>query len=100
MNPSVPTPVKAYLRSIGSRGGKRSRRRLDPSAARRMVALREARKAFRRYKTECFWSSPANLLIGNELIPFVIEGLMSEGNRSAFEKARRIKRLIREDTCR
>ena len=99
VNRRIPAPVQAYLRAIGSKGGKKGRRQLDPSSARRMVALREAQKAYRQHHQEYFWSSPKNLVIGNDLIPFVIGGLMSEGNRSAFEKARRIKRLIREDTC-
>src|SRR5688500_11697458 len=37
-----------YLAEIGRRGGIRSRRVLEPDAARRMVAIREARRAARR----------------------------------------------------
>jgi len=37
--------VKRYLAEIGRRGGIKSRRVLDPETARRMVAIREARRA-------------------------------------------------------
>lgn len=93
-----PSPrVRAYLRSVGSKGGKKSRRRLDPAVARRMVALREARKAYHTHRHEYFWSSSDDLQIRVEHVPFIVRGLMNEGNRAAFEKARRIKRLMRED---
>ena len=37
--------LKQYLAEIGRRGGIRSRRALDPETARRMVRIREARRA-------------------------------------------------------
>ena len=40
--------VREYLADIGRRGGIKSRRVLEPAAARRMVAIREARRAARR----------------------------------------------------
>ncbi|HUQ83454.1 MAG TPA: hypothetical protein VM076_20030 [Gemmatimonadaceae bacterium] len=40
--------IREYLAEIGRRGGMRSRRVLEPEAARRMVAIREARRAARR----------------------------------------------------
>lgn len=43
--------VKRYLATIGRRGGIRSRRTLDPAIARRMVAVREARRIARRANT-------------------------------------------------
>jgi hypothetical protein len=39
--------IARYLAEIGRRGGIRSRRVLDPDVARRMVAIREARRAAR-----------------------------------------------------
>ena len=36
--------VKAYLAEIGRRGGRKSRRALDPETARAMVRVREARR--------------------------------------------------------
>lgn len=44
---SVSLPTK-YLAEIGRRGGIRSRRVLSPETARRMVAIREARRIARR----------------------------------------------------
>jgi hypothetical protein len=41
------TDLRQYLSEIGRRGGTRSRRTLSPEAARRMVAIREARRAAR-----------------------------------------------------
>ncbi len=89
--------VKQFMARIGSRGGKKSRRTLTKEQARRMVAVREAQKAFDRHRHEYFWYSPDGLLIEEEGVPFVIKGLMNEGNRAAFEKARRIKRLYNGD---
>ena len=43
--------LRKYLADIGRRGGIRSRRVLDPEMARRMVAIREARRAARRFES-------------------------------------------------
>ena len=40
--------IRDYLAEIGRRGGTKSRRTLDPETARRMVAIREGRRAARR----------------------------------------------------
>lgn len=40
--------IRGYLAEIGRRGGIKSRRTLEPETARRMVAIREARRAARR----------------------------------------------------
>ena len=42
------TSLREYLAEIGRRGGIKSRRVLAPETARRMVAIREARRALRR----------------------------------------------------
>jgi len=42
------TSVREYMAQIGRRGGIRSRRELSPETARRMVEIREARRAARR----------------------------------------------------
>ena len=42
------TSLREYLAEIGRRGGIKSRRVLAPETARRMVAIREARRAVRR----------------------------------------------------
>lgn len=60
-----------------------------------MVAVREARKAFRAYSTECFWSCRLDAKIGLGDIPWVVKGLKTEGDRTAYETARRIERYLR-----
>ncbi len=42
--------IRRYLARIGARGGRKSRRTLDAETARAMVRVREARRAFRRYR--------------------------------------------------
>jgi len=84
--------ITAYLAEIGRKGGKKSRRRLDSSTARDMVRVREARRAFRRYRVQCFWSSPADLVIRLEDVPWVAEQLMKSGDREAWRVGVRLCR--------
>jgi hypothetical protein len=42
--------VRAYLAEIGRRGGRKSRRVLDPETAQAMVRVREARRVEREYR--------------------------------------------------
>ncbi|MCC5844476.1 MAG: hypothetical protein JJU05_09510 [Verrucomicrobia bacterium] len=85
--------VKAYLREIGAKGGRKSRRRLDPAQARRMVAVREARRAFRAYKTQCFWSFNPDWDIQFNQVPIIIQTLRVEGNAKTYALAKRLKKL-------
>jgi hypothetical protein len=80
------TPVRKYLAQIGSRGGRKSRRELDPVQAQAMVRVREARRAYCTYHARCFWSCPPNLEIGAADVTWVIEQLMRYGGREAWEK--------------
>ena len=43
-----------------------------------------ANQLFREFRTQCFWHSPADLVITEELIPFVIKGLRKYGGRRGF----------------
>ena len=70
--------IRRYLAEIGRRGGKRSRRALDSETARRMVRLREARRAFRRFRTRCFWSSPPDYLVVDVTRPYAEQGSFLE----------------------
>ncbi len=79
--------VKAYLAEIGRRGGRKSRRVLDPTTARAMVRVREARRMFRRFHTECFWSFDPDYLIGPSDIAWVAEQLRKHGGREAWDAA-------------
>lgn len=76
--------ISEYLAQIGARGGRRSRRVLDPDTARTMVRVREARRAYRRFRSTCFWSHRPDLVIGADDIPWVAEQLMKNGNREAW----------------
>lgn len=85
-------PIREYLAEIGRRGGRKSRRTLDPETARNMVRVREARRAFRRFRTSCFWSYRPDLEIGLDDVEWVAETLMKHGNREAWEIGRRLCR--------
>ncbi len=76
--------VRRYLAEIGAKGGRKSRRTLAPDVARSMVKVREARRAFRRFRTKCFWSYRPDLVIGIDDVPWVAEQLMKHGNREAW----------------
>ena len=82
--------VRLYLSEIGGRGGKRSRRVLPPREAARMVQVREARRAFRRFFSTCFWSFDRNYSVTHADVPWVLEHLRKNGGRGAHELARRI----------
>lgn len=84
--------ISAYLASIGRKGGRKSRRRLDSGQAREMVRLREARRAFREFHSSCFWSSAPDFEIGAEDIPWVVEQLKRHGGRAGWLRAERLCR--------
>jgi hypothetical protein len=84
--------VRRYLAEIGRKGGQASRRSLSPEQARRMVAVREARRAFRRYYAQCFWSYDPDLEITSADVPWVAEQLRRHGGREAWEVAARLCR--------
>jgi hypothetical protein len=46
------------------------------------VAL--ANQLFHEFHTRCFWHSPHDLVITEELIPFVVKGLRKHGGRRGF----------------
>ena len=82
--------TREYLANIGRKGGKASRRTLDPNTARGMVRVREARRAFRRFHAACFWSYPPDLEIGQGDVEWVARTLMKHGNRQAWQIGRRL----------
>lgn len=43
-----------------------------------------ANRLFREFRTRCFWHSPRDLVITEELIPFVVKGLRTHGGRRGF----------------
>ncbi len=76
--------TRKYLAHIGRRGGTKSRRTLDPDTARKMVRVREARRAFRLFHSRCFWSHRHDLPIGTDDVTWVAEQLMRHGDRAAW----------------
>jgi hypothetical protein len=86
----VDPSVRKYLAEIGSRGGRKSRRALSSEVAKKMVRVREARRAYRQFHTQCFWSYDPELRVGSEDVPWVAEQLMRHGNRRAWEVAQRL----------
>lgn len=76
--------VASYLAAIGRRGGKVSRRRLSTEEARSMVQVREGRRAFRRFYTMCFWSSPDDYVVTRADLPWVAKQLMKPGGREGW----------------
>ena len=84
--------VTQYLRTIGRRGGRNSRRRLTPAQARDMVKVREARRAFRKFQTQCFWSSDPNYVVTLADVSWVAKQLMAYGGRAGWETGAKLCR--------
>ena len=84
--------LKRYLAEIGARGGRKSRRTLSAEAARDMVKVREARRAFHRFRASCFWSYRPDLVIRSADVPWVAEQLRKHGNRDAWQVAAKLCR--------
>lgn len=82
--------IRRYLAEIGRRGGRKSRRTLDPETARAMVRVREARRAYRRFHASCFWSYRPDLEVGPEDVEWVARTLKKHGGREAWEVAQRL----------
>lgn len=84
--------VRRYLAEIGSRGGRKSKRRLDGETARNMVRVREARKAFKRFHARCFWSYDPDYVVSTEDLPWLVEQLTKHGDQEAWKVAERLCR--------
>lgn len=84
--------VRQYLQSIGRAGGRASRRALSAEAARDMVKVREARRAFRRFHTLCFWSFDPNYSVTLADVPWVARQLKEHGGRQGWEIAAKLCR--------
>ena len=84
--------VREYLAEIGRRGGRKSRRALDPGTAREMVKVREARRLYRHFHAQCFWSFDPAYRIGGEDVAWVAAQLRRHGGREAWDAAVRLCR--------
>ena len=52
--------------------------------------LELANRLYREYRISCFWHCPPDLVITEELIPLVVNGLRKHGGRRGFELAAKI----------
>jgi hypothetical protein len=84
--------VRSYLAQIGRRGGQASRRKLSANQARQMVAVREARRAYRRFHPQCFWSYDPDLKVTAADVEWVAEQLRKHGGWEAWQVAARLCR--------
>jgi hypothetical protein len=50
-----------------------------------------AQQLYREFYGRCFWHSPPDLVITEELIPFVIKGLRDNGGWSGFVRSASLK---------
>ena len=82
--------VRQYLQNIGRKGGTRSKRMLSTSDAKNMVRLREARRAYKQFMTQCFWSFDPDYKISYSDIDWIIDQLKKNGSRKAWEVAKRL----------
>jgi hypothetical protein len=53
--------------------------------------LELAAKLYREFQSRCFWHSPRDLVITEELIPFVVKGLRTYGGHRGFKLAARLQ---------
>ena len=52
--------------------------------------LELANQLFRTFHARCFWHSPRDLVITEEMIPFVVKGLRTHGGRRGFMLAEKL----------
>ena len=88
--------LRKYLAEIGRRGGTRSRRVLEPETARRMVAIREARRAARRIergtKTSPLGGTPADTTAAAQAVQDALQRRVSPAEKLA--QVARLSRMV------
>ena len=57
-----------------------------------MVRVREARRAFRTFHTQCFWHLRPDLIATLDDVPEIVRGLRQHGGRKGFLTAARLCR--------
>ena len=57
------------------------------AALSREERLQLANQLYREYHAQCFWHSPRDLVITEDLIPFVVQGLRKHGGRRGFMRS-------------
>lgn len=53
--------------------------------------LELANLLYREFQNRCFWHSPRDLVITEDLIPFVVKGLRAHGGHRGFKLAARLQ---------
>jgi hypothetical protein len=53
--------------------------------------LELANQLYREFHTRCFWHSPRDLMITEEMTPFVVKGLRAHGGRRGFILAAKLQ---------
>ncbi len=82
--------IKKYLRDIGRSGGQKSRRSLSKEEAKSMVRVREAKRAYRQFHAQCFWSFDPEYKITKNDLAWVSDRLMTFGGREGWIKGAQI----------
>jgi hypothetical protein len=62
-----------------------------PTPRDRGERLELARDLFRRFHAQCFWHSPRDLEISEDLIPFVVKGLRAHGGHLGLAMAEKLQ---------
>jgi len=57
---------------------------ISPARRTERERLELANRLYCQYRAQCFWHSPRDLVITEELIPFVVQGLRKYGGRRGF----------------
>jgi hypothetical protein len=65
-----------------------------PAPLSRDERLELANRLSREYHARCFWHSPRDLVITEELIPFVVKGLRTHGGRRGFIASGRLRPMV------
>ncbi len=82
--------VKLYLSKLGQKGGRRSKRRLSSEDAMNMTRVREAKRAYRKYYTLCFWSYDPDLKITLNDVNWVGEQLLKNGGMKLWALGKKL----------
>ncbi len=53
--------------------------------------LELANLLYREFQNRCFWHSPRDLVITEDLIPFVVKGLRTHGGHRGFKLASKLQ---------
>lgn len=62
-----------------------------PTPQDRAERLELANQLYREFHTRCFWHSPPDLRITEELLPFVMKGLRTHGGQRGFLLASKLQ---------